>query len=106
MTPPERYDRLVERTVAAVTTTPGHTSPRLRKALVERTDEGVPPELVEYVATVRRHAWKVTDADVDALKREGYDDDEIFELTGAIALGAALHRLDRAMAAVRAGRSS
>jgi hypothetical protein len=45
---------------------------------------------------VRRHAYKVTDADVDALHTAGWSDDAIFELTVATALGAALSRRDRA----------
>jgi len=101
---PGRYDALTERTIAAVTTTPGHTSPRLRRALVERADDGIDEELSRYVATVRQHAYQVTDDDVTALQRDGYEDDEIFELTVATALGSALLRLQRGMSALEESR--
>jgi hypothetical protein len=60
----------------------------------------VPPALTPYVDTVARHAYQVTDADVAALRR-GNSDDALFEITVAAAVGAALHRLDRGMAALR-----
>jgi hypothetical protein len=36
-----------------------------------------------------------------ALQRAGQSDDSLFEITVAAAVGAALHRLDRGMAALR-----
>jgi alkylhydroperoxidase family enzyme len=57
--------------------------------------------LAAYVDTVARHAYKVTDDDIAALKRDGHNDDAIFEVTVAASLGAALYRLERGMAAVR-----
>jgi alkylhydroperoxidase family enzyme len=104
MTGKDRFGALVERTVAAVTKSPGHTSPRLRRALVEQSRDDVPEELLHYVATVTQHAYRVSDGDVDAVKRDGYDDDEIFELTAATALGAALARLRKGMAALEESR--
>ena len=61
----------------------------------------MPPALTGYVDTVARHAYKVTDADVAALQHAGHSDDSLFEITVAAAVGAALHRLDRGMAALR-----
>jgi hypothetical protein len=46
-----------------------------------------------YVGAVRGHAYRVTDEDVDRLRGAGLDDDAIFELTVAAALGAAAERL-------------
>jgi len=43
----------------------------------------------------------VTDADVAGLKDAGYSDDAIFEITVAASVGAAMHRLQRGMAALR-----
>ena len=95
---------MVERVIAAVTNSPGHTSPRLRRALVERSSAEVPGDLQHYVDTVARHAYRVSDEDIEALRRDGNDDDEIFEVTAATALGAALLRLERGMAAMEEKR--
>jgi hypothetical protein len=38
---------------------------------------------------------------VQALQRSGHSDDALFEITVAAAVGAALHRLDRGLAALR-----
>ena len=50
------------------------------------------------IAKVRDEAYKVTDADVQALKDAGYSDDEIFEQTVSAAVAAGLHRLDKGLA--------
>jgi alkylhydroperoxidase family enzyme len=52
-----------------------------------------PPELAPYLDEVRRHAYRITDADIEALKRAGYSDDVVFELTVAVAVAAGLERL-------------
>ena len=54
----------------------------------------VPPEFAVYVETIRTGAYRVTDADVQALKDAGFSDDEIFEQTVSAAVGAGLERLD------------
>ena len=54
------------------------------------------PELAEYLEKVRTCAYGITDADVDALKRAGVTEDEIFEQTVAVAIGEGLRRLDAA----------
>jgi hypothetical protein len=43
----------------------------------------------------------VTDDDVAALQSAGHSDDSLFEITVAASVGAALHRLERGMAALR-----
>ncbi len=58
-----------------------------------------PPELAALVQKIRDHAYRVTDADVSALRAK-YTDDQLFELIVAATLGAAEHRLARAMAAL------
>ena len=94
-----RYDAFRKRLVDAVLHTPGATPEALRRAVLEHGS--IPAALASYVDTVRGHAYKVTDADVAALQHAGQSDDSVFEITVAAAVGAALHRLDRGMAAVR-----
>ena len=57
--------------------------------------------LGRYVDTVARHAYKLTDDDLTALQRAGSSEDAIFEITVSAALGAALGRLERGLAALR-----
>ena len=52
-----------------------------------------PPDFAPYLEKVRLHAYKVTDADVHALKDAGHSEDEIFEQTIATAAAAGLERL-------------
>jgi hypothetical protein len=105
-----RFRSLHERLIETVLGTSGVTGPELRRAALERAkgtragSDGLPKELAGYVDTVARHAYKVTDADVAALRR-GNSDDVLFEITVAAAVGAALHRLDRGMAALRGEES-
>ena len=54
-----------------------------------------------YLDTVRRHAFRVTDGDVERLKAAGFSDDEIFEHTVAAAVAAGLERLDAGLRALR-----
>jgi alkylhydroperoxidase family enzyme len=64
------------------------------------TGRDVPPDLESYAEKVARHAYRVTEQDLDALRSAGYDDDAIFEITVAVALGVGLHRRDTGLAAV------
>ena len=60
---------------------------------------GLPPapeEMSGYLAKVRDHAYRVTDADVESLKASGLSEDEIFEQTVTVAIVEGLRRLDRA----------
>jgi len=55
-----------------------------------------PAEMATYLEKVRLHAYKVTDADVQALKDAGFSEDEIFEQTVAVAISEVLRRLEAA----------
>jgi len=59
-----------------------------------------PAAMAAYLAKVRDRAYTVTDGDVQALKDEGFTEDEIFEQTVATAVGEGLRRLDRALEAI------
>lgn len=53
-----------------------------------------------YAALVRDESFKVTDADIERLKAAGHSEDEIFEVTVAAAVGAALRSLEAGQRAV------
>jgi hypothetical protein len=95
-----RHAALTQRLVDSVLTTRGHTSSELRRAVLERGK--VPDPLAAYVEKVFLHAYKITDADVAGLQQAGHSDDALFEVTVSAALGAALGRLERGLAALRA----
>jgi alkylhydroperoxidase family enzyme len=104
-----RYAAFTERLVESVLATRGHTASELRRAVLARaarlggrpgTGDGVPVSLAAYVDKVALHAYKVTDEDLAALQRAGNSDDALFEVTVSAALGAALGRLERGLAAL------
>ena len=101
----ERYAALAQRLVDSVLAGPGHTSSELRRAVAARAANpgrpGVPALLADYVDKVALHAYTVTEADLAALQRGGSSQDAVFELTVSAALGAALMRLERGLAALR-----
>ncbi len=114
-----RYAALMERLVESVLATSGHTTSKLRHAVFARAfgplssplplsgtergtgGEDIAPDLAGYVDKVARHAYKVTDEDLVALKRAGNSDDLLFEVTVSAALGAAVGRLERGLSALR-----
>ncbi len=94
-----RSEAEIKLLTGAVLTGPGETELELRKAIEARvaelggsrrpkSDSDVPPELESYVDKVGRHAYKVTDDDIEKLKSAGYSEDAIFEITLSAALGA------------------
>jgi len=105
--PRGRYAVWTQRVVDAVLATPGHTPSALRRAALARASrpgesgEELPAPLAGYVDKVALHAYQVTDGDVAALQRAGSSEDGVFEITVSAALGAALARLDRELAALR-----
>ncbi len=74
--PVTRYDALVD---------------GLRDAASERK---APEGFDRYLDKVRRHAYRVTDEDIQALKDAGHSEDAIFEQTVAVAIAAGLERLE------------
>lgn len=66
-------------------------------------DGALPPgPLADYVDTIRRHAHEVDDELVAAARKAGLDDDGLFELAVAAAVGQASRQLDGALAALDA----
>ena len=100
-----RHWEYVARATHGVLDSVATTAKELRWAVFHRRVEGIPAELQPFVGKVSDHAYKVTDEDVESLKRAGYSEDAIFEITAAAALGAALTRLERGLIALHESRS-
>ena len=77
---------------------PGVSSPEARRAAFD--NRGVPDSARVLIEKVARHAWQVTDEDVDGTKAEGMIEDEVFELVVCAALGQAARQLEAALAAL------
>lgn len=75
----------------------GHSAPGLRQAAA--TGAGLPPELLELVDKIHRHAYRVTAEEVAALQAR-YGDDPLFEIIVSAALGASEQRLAAALSAL------
>jgi alkylhydroperoxidase family enzyme len=81
---------------------PGSVEPALRSAASRNQADALPPELAAYVDKIERHAYRVTDEEVAAL-RAAYSEDQLFEITVAAAVGAALRRLEAGLAPLKKG---
>jgi hypothetical protein len=81
--PATRYDALIAQLRAA------------------RPNREAAPDFTAYVDKVRRHAYEITDEDVEALKDAGHSEDEIFERTVSAAVEAGLERLDAGLRTLR-----
>jgi alkylhydroperoxidase family enzyme len=105
-----RYADQVDRLRKNILEGRGKTSRELRAAAAARAaalaggpagnTAAIPEDLREYVDTVALHAYRVTDEDVAGLRQAGYSEDEIFEVSIATSLGAALERLEAGLAAL------
>lgn len=85
--------------VEAVAQGAGHLSAEVRTAIVDRArgqaaDGAIPEALAGLVDRVAEDAPAVADADVDAVKAAGLDEEAVFEAIVAAALGASLARLE------------
>ena len=93
------YAARLARLSAAVLSGAGRLDPVLRQAAAK--GGCLPAVLASYVDKVRESAHRIADEDVRDLVSAGHSEDEIFEVTIAAALGAAVHRLDAGLAALR-----
>lgn len=94
----EQWRRLEE----ALLRRPGRLDIGVRQALASGGE--VPQALAPYAEKVARYAYRVTDADVQALLAAGYSQDQIFEATLSVALGAAQARLRAGLDALSPGQ--
>ncbi|MGH7476589.1 MAG: hypothetical protein ACRELD_09895 [Longimicrobiales bacterium] len=105
-----RHAELIRRLREAALTGPGATDAQLREAVEARAaslggraapETAVPDPLTRFVDQVALHAYRVTEQDIEALRRAGYSEDAIFEIAATAALGAGLGRLERGLAALK-----
>jgi hypothetical protein len=80
---------------------PAETEPAFRRAVAAGAP--VPDPWAAYAEKVRSSSYRITEADVAALRAAGRTEEEIFEVPVAAATGAALQRLDAGLAALRGG---
>ena len=80
---PTRYDTLISQLLTA---TPSREAPH---------------DFHAYLEKVRRHAYSITDQDVQELKDAGYSEDEIFEYTVSAAVAAGIERLTAGLGTLR-----
>ena len=94
---PRRHAEVIEALREAVLAAPGELDRETRWAVL--TGSG-PPGLQPYLEKVRRHAYRVVDGDVAALRSAGWSEDALFEATIATAVGEGLRRIDIGLAAL------
>jgi len=107
---PAMEDGLPERVktvVRALLGGEGKTANEWREQILSSATGGtsmpaLPPELAAHVERVAHSAYKITDESLKQLEAQGHDEDVIFEVTLAAALGAGLKRLRKGLAALRA----
>ena len=76
----------------------GKTSHAQRRAAFDNA--GLAGPLRTLLDKVAKHAYKVTDEDITAVKESGLSEDQIFELVICSAVGQAMRQYDAALAAL------
>jgi hypothetical protein len=100
--PTDRHRPKLEALEEAILHGPGALPPEARQAAAR--GDGTPEPFADYVDTIHRHAYRVTDRMVSGLAEAGAREDEVFEVSVAAAYGAARRRLDAGLRAVRDAR--
>lgn len=104
---PERVQKVIERLLGSA----GKSEPALRRAIFERTRTGrgqAPATepgtlaLLEFVEKIEQQPWTVGTEDFAKLRRAGYSEDQVFELTLAAATGAGVRRFEAGLRALEA----
>jgi hypothetical protein len=105
MSAPEPTDRYLPKLAAleaAILNGSGVLPPEARQAAAR--GDRTPEPFADYVDTIHRHAYRVTDPMVAGLTEAGASEDEVFEISVAAAYGAARRRLDAGLRAAREAR--
>jgi hypothetical protein len=78
----------------------GDASPTQRRPAFDNA--GLPEPVIRLVKKVARHARRVTEEDIAAVRAAGCTEDQIFELVVCAAIGQATRQYEAALAAVEA----
>jgi hypothetical protein len=78
---------------------PGMASPSERRAAFDNSDFAGP--VGALVDKVTRHAWRVTDEDMQAANLSGLSEDQIFEIVVCAAIGQAARQYDAGLSALK-----
>jgi hypothetical protein len=97
--PTDRHAAAVEALRRAVFESPGSTEPAVRAAA--GTGSELPDPVGSYASLVRDQSYTSLTPTWLGSARPGLSDDDMFEVTVAAAVGAALRRLDAGIRAVR-----
>lgn len=93
----DRHAGLRDRVLDGVLDGAGQSDPGIRRAVAENV--GIPADLQSLIDKIHRHAYKVTDADIERLQAK-YGDDQLFEIVVSAALGASWKRLQAGLEAL------
>lgn len=78
----------------------GRASPSERRAAFNNS--GLAKPLGALVDKVARHAYRVTDEDINGVTKSGLSEDQVFEIVVCAAIGQATRQYDAALAALKA----
>lgn len=81
----------------------GELSAELRRQAA--ANQGLPEALAGLVDKIAHHAYRVQDDDIQAIKRAGYSEDQIFELVVAASVGRAVSMAEQALAVLQTAAS-
>jgi alkylhydroperoxidase family enzyme len=105
-----KFPAIIADLVNSVLHGPATTSVLLRQVVAARAGTlgtaprepaSLPAELAPYVDRLAQQPGTVDSAEITTLRLAGYGEEEIFELTVSVALGAALARLEQGLAALQ-----
>ncbi len=98
----DRHRPKLESLATAILNGPGVVPSEARQAAA--AGDRAPDPFADYVETIHRHAYRVTDRMVVGLAEAGASDDEVFEISVSAAFGAARQRLEAGLRAVNEAR--
>ncbi len=96
----DRHGSLVAALESGVLDGNGSVPAEVRRALAAGGE--IPEQLAGYADQVRDRAWEITDADLAEVTGAGYSEDQVYEVTVAVALGEGLRRVTAGLAALEA----
>ncbi len=109
------YPKNLQKAVDSLLHKSAHSSTALRRATLryakqlmgQDTSARITPDvLAPYLQKVTRHAYRVSDEDVNYLVSEAhYSEDEVFELTLCAAVGASLAQYEQGLRALKGENS-